>query len=64
VGLAVKLVGEPDAGNPHVRFDEVRAFFFTNKGALPASTLLQITRLANPSFLIEVDATAILPPRA
>src|SRR6266702_8011348 len=22
VGLAVKLVGEPDAGNPHVRFDE------------------------------------------
>jgi len=22
VGLAVKPVGEPDAGNPHVRFDE------------------------------------------
>ena len=44
-------------------YREVRASFFANKGALPASTLLQITRLANPSFLIEVDATAILPPR-
>ena len=22
VGLKMKLVGEPDAGNPHVRFDE------------------------------------------
>jgi 2-iminobutanoate/2-iminopropanoate deaminase len=45
-------------------YREVRASFFTNKSALPASTLLQITRLANPSYLIEVEATAILPPRA
>jgi 2-iminobutanoate/2-iminopropanoate deaminase len=45
-------------------YREVRASFFTNTSALPASTLLQITRLANPSFLIEVEATAILPPRA
>jgi len=45
-------------------YREVRASFFANKSALPASTLLQITRLANPSYLIEVDATAILPPRA
>src|SRR6516162_6384215 len=45
-------------------YREVRASFFANKSALPASTLLQITRLASPSFLIEVDATAILPPRA
>lgn len=45
-------------------YREVRASFFTNKSSLPASTLLQITRLANPSFLIEVEATAILPPRA
>ena len=45
-------------------YREVRASFFANKSALPASTLLQITRLANPSFLIEVDATAVLPPRA
>jgi enamine deaminase RidA (YjgF/YER057c/UK114 family) len=44
-------------------YREVRASFFPNKSALPASTLLQITRLANPSYLIEVDATAILPPR-
>src|SRR5215470_15505667 len=45
-------------------YREVRASFFSNKSTLPASTLLQITRLANPSYLIEVDATAILPPRA
>jgi 2-iminobutanoate/2-iminopropanoate deaminase len=45
-------------------YREVRASYFTNKGALPASTLLQISRLANPSYLIEVEATAILPPRA
>jgi enamine deaminase RidA (YjgF/YER057c/UK114 family) len=45
-------------------YREVRASFFANKGALPASTLLQITRLADPSYLIEVDATAILPPLA
>jgi 2-iminobutanoate/2-iminopropanoate deaminase len=45
-------------------YREVRASFFANKSALPASTLLQVTRLANPSYFIEVDATAILPPRA
>jgi enamine deaminase RidA (YjgF/YER057c/UK114 family) len=45
-------------------YREVRASFFTNKSALPASTLLQVTRLANPSFFIEVDATAILMPKA
>jgi 2-iminobutanoate/2-iminopropanoate deaminase len=45
-------------------YREVRASFFSNKSALPASTLLQITRLANPSYLIEVDATAILSPRS
>jgi 2-iminobutanoate/2-iminopropanoate deaminase len=45
-------------------YREVRAAFFANKGALPASTLLQVTRLANPSYFIEVDATAILPPTA
>ena len=32
-----------------------------NKSALP-STLLQVVRLADPSYLIEVDAIAILPP--
>jgi enamine deaminase RidA (YjgF/YER057c/UK114 family) len=45
-------------------YREVRASFFANKSVLPASTLLQVARLANPSYLIEVDATAILPPRA
>ena len=45
-------------------FREVRASYFPNKAALPASTLLQISRLANPAFLLEVEAIAILPPKA
>jgi enamine deaminase RidA (YjgF/YER057c/UK114 family) len=45
-------------------YREVRASFLPNKSALPASTLLQVTRLADPSYLIEVDAIAILPPTA
>jgi enamine deaminase RidA (YjgF/YER057c/UK114 family) len=45
-------------------YREVRASFFANMATLPASTLLQITRLANPSYLIEVEAMAVLPPKA
>jgi len=45
-------------------YREVRASFLANKSALPASTLVQVTRLADPAYLIEVDATAILPPGA
>ena len=43
-------------------YREVRASFLPNKSALPASTLLQVVRLADPSYLIEVDAIAIVPP--
>ena len=45
-------------------YREVRASFFANKATLPASTLVQVTRLANPSYLIEVEAMAVLPPKA
>ena len=45
-------------------YREVRAAFLANKSVLPASTLVQVTRLADPSYLIEVDAVAILPPGA
>ena len=45
-------------------FREVRASYFPNKTALPASTLLQISRLANSAYLLEVEAIAILAPRA
>ena len=45
-------------------FRELRGSYFPNKDALPASTLLQISRLANPAYLVEVEAIAILPPRA
>ena len=45
-------------------FREVRGSYFPNKAALPASTLLQVPRLANPAFLLEVEAIAILPPKA
>jgi 2-iminobutanoate/2-iminopropanoate deaminase len=45
-------------------YREVRASYFSNKSALPASTLLQISRLANPQYLLEVEVLAILPARA
>jgi len=44
-------------------YREVRASFLPNKSALPASTLLQVVRLADPAYRIEVDAVAILPPK-
>src|SRR5262245_37066250 len=47
-----------------VEFREVRGSYFPNKQALPASTLVQVPRLANPAFLLEIEAVAILPPKA
>ena len=43
-------------------YREVRAAYF--KAPLPAATLVQVVRLANPAYLIEVEAIAILPPKA
>jgi enamine deaminase RidA (YjgF/YER057c/UK114 family) len=45
-------------------FRDVRGSYFPNKSALPASTLLQVPRLANAAYLLEVEAIAILPPKA
>lgn len=45
-------------------YREVRASFLPNRSASPASTLVQVTRLADPSYLIEVEAMAVLPPQA
>ena len=45
-------------------FREVRGSYFPNKQALPASTLVQVPRLANLAFLLEIEAIAILPPKA
>jgi enamine deaminase RidA (YjgF/YER057c/UK114 family) len=45
-------------------FREVRASYFPNKAALPARTLLQVSRLANPAYLVEIDVIAVLPPKA
>jgi len=45
-------------------YREVRASYFSDKSALPASTLLQVSRLANPDYLLEVEVMAILPPKA
>jgi enamine deaminase RidA (YjgF/YER057c/UK114 family) len=42
----------------------VREQYFTNKSALPSSTLVQVVRLANPGYLLEVEVIAILPPKA
>jgi enamine deaminase RidA (YjgF/YER057c/UK114 family) len=46
-----------------VVFREVRASYFPNKAALPASTLLQVSRLANSAYLVEIDVIAVLPPK-
>ena len=45
-------------------FREIRAQYFTNKSTLPAATLVQVVRLANPNFLLEVEMIAVLPPKA
>src|SRR5436190_419925 len=45
-------------------YREVRASYFPNKAALPGHTLLQISRLANPAYQLEVEIVAILPPKA
>jgi len=45
-------------------FREIRGSYFPNKSTLPASTLLQVPRLANPAYLLEVEAIAVLPPKA
>ena len=37
---------------------------YQTEAPLPASTLLQISRLANPAYLLEIEVTAILPPKA
>ncbi len=37
---------------------DVRAKYFTK--ALPASTLVEVSRLANPGFLIEIEVIAVV----
>jgi 2-iminobutanoate/2-iminopropanoate deaminase len=53
-----------DIGANADEFRTVRAGYFANKAALPAATLVQVARLANPDYLLEVEAIAILPPQA
>jgi enamine deaminase RidA (YjgF/YER057c/UK114 family) len=60
--LAVLALLDIDRDGPAYR--EVPASYFSNQSALPASTLLQVSRLANPEYLLEVEALAILPPKA
>jgi enamine deaminase RidA (YjgF/YER057c/UK114 family) len=44
-------------------YRDVRSSYFPNKAALPGHTLLQISRLANPAYQLEVEVIAILPAR-
>jgi enamine deaminase RidA (YjgF/YER057c/UK114 family) len=37
---------------------EVRARYYTKE--LPASTLVEVPRLANPDFLIEIEVVAVV----
>jgi enamine deaminase RidA (YjgF/YER057c/UK114 family) len=45
-------------------YRDVRASYFSGKTALPASTSVGVPALAQAGFLIEVEAIAVLPPRA
>ena len=45
-------------------YRDVRGSYFPNKAALPGHTLLQISRLANPAYQLELEIIAILPPKA
>ncbi|HEY3656226.1 MAG TPA: Rid family hydrolase [Steroidobacteraceae bacterium] len=44
-------------------YRDVRGSYFPNKAALPGHTLLQVSRLANPAYQLEVEVIAILPAR-
>ncbi|MCC6988152.1 MAG: RidA family protein, partial [Acidobacteria bacterium] len=39
---------------------EIRSKYFTKE--LPASTLVEVRRLANPDFLIEIEVIAVVAP--
>jgi enamine deaminase RidA (YjgF/YER057c/UK114 family) len=39
-------------------YRDTRAKYFTK--ALPASTLVEVSRLANPAFLIEIEVIAVV----
>jgi len=45
-------------------YRDVRASYFSGKAALPASTSVGVPALAQAGFLIEVEAIAVLPPKA
>jgi enamine deaminase RidA (YjgF/YER057c/UK114 family) len=45
-------------------YRDVRASYFSGKAALPASTSVGVPALAQAGYLIEVEAVAILPPKA
>jgi 2-iminobutanoate/2-iminopropanoate deaminase len=45
-------------------YRDVRASYFSGKTALPASTSVGVPALAQAGYLIEVEAIAVLPPKA
>jgi enamine deaminase RidA (YjgF/YER057c/UK114 family) len=53
-----------DVGANAAEFREIRASYFKNKATLPAATLIQVPRLANTDYLLEVEVIAVLPPKA
>jgi enamine deaminase RidA (YjgF/YER057c/UK114 family) len=52
-----------DIGSHAQMYREVRDNYL-NKAARPAATLVQVVRLAQPGYLIEVEAIAVLPAKA
>jgi enamine deaminase RidA (YjgF/YER057c/UK114 family) len=45
-------------------YRDVRGSYFSGKAALPASTSVGVPGLAQAGYLIEVEAIAVLPPKA
>jgi 2-iminobutanoate/2-iminopropanoate deaminase len=40
--------------------DKVRLRFFVERDKLPASTLLEVSKLAHPDYLVEIDGIAVI----
>jgi len=66
------LLGSVGAGFEHVikmtayhtNLDANAAIYREVRGSYVPNTLLQILRLANPAYQLEVEIIAILPPKA
>jgi hypothetical protein len=62
VGLAVKPVGKPDAGNPHVRFDERGRETGCCRMAQATAPVLDSTPLTITTIVADLTASGVVAP--